>query len=71
MTEAELLAALPGLAFHAALLFCRLGAAVMLLPGLGEAEIPATQRLALGLGLVLALLPVLAPALPPAPARTA
>lgn len=68
MTEAALLAALPGLAFHALLIFCRLGAAVMLLPGIGEAEIPATQRLALGLALVLALLPVLSPALPPAPA---
>lgn len=66
--EAALLAALPALAFHAALLFCRLGAAVMLLPGIGEAEIPATQRLALGLGLVLALLPALSPALPPPPA---
>ncbi len=66
--DAALLAGLPGLAFHAALLFCRMGAAVMLLPGLGEAEIPATLRLTLALGLVLALLPPLAPGLPDLPA---
>jgi flagellar biosynthetic protein FliR len=52
------------LAFHAVLVFARLGAAVMLLPGLGEVEIPAMLRLALGLGLVFALLPVVAPGLP-------
>lgn len=67
MSDAALLAALPGLAFHAVLVLARLGAAVMLLPGIGEAEIPATQRLALAVGLVLALLPVLSPALPPLP----
>ena len=66
--DAALLAALPSLAFQAVLLFCRLGAAVMLLPGLGEAEIPPMLRLALGLGLVLALLPALAPGLPAMPA---
>jgi len=65
--DMALLGALPALAFHAALVFCRLGAAVMLLPGLGETEIPAMQRLALGLLLVLALTPVLHPGLPPLP----
>jgi flagellar biosynthetic protein FliR len=65
--DAALLAALPGLAFHAVLVFCRLGAAVMLLPGIGEAEIPPMLRMALGLGLVLSLLPVLAPELPAMP----
>lgn len=69
MTEAdaELIRALPGLAFQAVLLFARLGAAVMLLPGLGEQEIPPTVRLALGLAMLALLLPVLAPGLPPAP----
>jgi len=69
MTPAEsaLLAALPGLAFQAALLFARLGAAAMMLPGLGEADVPANIRLGLALGLVLLLLPVLAPTLPPLP----
>jgi len=65
--DMALLASLPALAFQAALLFCRLGAAVMLLPGLGEQEIPATLRLALGVVLVPLLLPVLGPALPAAP----
>jgi flagellar biosynthetic protein FliR len=65
--DAALLAALPGLAFHAALILCRMGAAVMLLPGIGEAEIPAMLRMALAVGLVFALLPVLSPGLPPLP----
>lgn len=66
MTEQDtaLLQALPALALQAALLFCRLGAAVMLLPGLGEQEVPTTLRLGLGMALMLALLPVLAPLLP-------
>jgi flagellar biosynthetic protein FliR len=62
-----LLEALPGLAFHAVLLFCRLGGAVMLLPGIGEAEVPATLRLTLAIALVMLLLPVLAPGLPAMP----
>lgn len=61
------LAELPVLAFQAVLLFARLGAAVMLLPGLGEQEVPATIRLGLGCGLVLLLMPALAPGLPAAP----
>ncbi|MBI0535398.1 type III secretion protein [Roseomonas sp. KE2513] len=67
MTEAELLAALPSLAFQAVLILARLGAAAMILPGLGESDVPAPVRLALALGLVPLLLPVLAPALPGAP----
>lgn len=67
MEPAGLLAALPLLAFQAMLAFARLGAAAMLLPGLGEQEVPAPVRLGLGLGLVLLLLPALAPGLPAAP----
>ena len=67
MTEEVLLQQLPTLAFQAVLLFARLGATAMLLPGLGEQEVPATLRLGLGLALVPLLLPVLAPALPPVP----
>ena len=67
MDETGFLAALPVLAFQAMLVFARLGAAVMVLPGLGEEEVPATIRLGLGLGLVVLLLPGLAPALPAAP----
>ena len=68
MTEADwdLLRALPALSFQAVLIFARLGAAVMLLPGIGEQEIPPI-RLALGLALLALLLPVLAPDLPAAP----
>lgn len=62
MTEA-----LPLLAFQAALLFCRIGACCMVLPGIGEGDIPPMLRLALPLALVAALLPVLAPGLPPPP----
>lgn len=67
MSEAELLAALPVLAFQAVVLFARLGAAAMVLPGLGEEEVPATIRLGLGLAVVLLLLPGLAPGLPQPP----
>ncbi len=67
MDEAGLLAALPVLAFQAVLVLARLGAAVMLLPGLGEQEVPGPIRVGLGLGLVLLLMPVLAPGLPAAP----
>lgn len=58
---------LPLLAFQAVLLFARLGAAVMLLPGFGEQEVPGPIRLGLGLGLVVLLMPALAPGLPAAP----
>jgi len=69
MTDADwaLVNALPTLAFQAALVFARLGAAVMLLPGLGEQDIPPTIRLSLGLALLALLLPGLLPGLPPAP----
>ena len=62
-----LLQTLPALAFQAVLVFARMGAAVMLLPGLGEAEIPAPIRLAIGVALALLLLPILAPGLPATP----
>jgi flagellar biosynthetic protein FliR len=69
MTDADLalLQSLPALAFQAVLVFARLGAAVMLLPGLGEEEVPATLRLGLGLALMGLLFPLVAPGLPPAP----
>jgi flagellar biosynthetic protein FliR len=67
MTEAEWLAALPDMVFRALLMLARIGAVVMLMPGLGEQEIPANIRLGLGLALVMVLYPVLSPALPAAP----
>ena len=67
MTEAEWLAALPDMVFRALLMLARIGAVVMLMPGLGEQEIPANIRLGLGLALVMVLYPVLSPSLPAAP----
>lgn len=68
MTDADLLAALPGLAFALGLVLCRVGAVVMLLPGLGEVEAPAMVRAGLALGLSLLLLPGVAPLVPAVPA---
>ncbi len=52
--------------FAAGLVFARLGAIVMLIPGIGETFIPPRIRLAFALALTLMLLPVVgrAPALP-------
>ncbi len=54
---AALLAALPGWAFTFMLVLCRCGAAVMLMPALGEMELPATIRIGLTLSLVILVLP--------------
>lgn len=43
--------------YGALLVFCRLGAAFMLMPGLGEAQIPARARLVVALAVSLALTP--------------
>lgn len=67
MIQAALPEQLPTLAFQAVLVFARLGATVMLLPGLGEQEVPAPVRMALGLALVTLALPSLLLELPPAP----
>jgi flagellar biosynthesis protein FliR len=54
--------------FTIALLFARVGAMVMLLPGFGEATIPPRVRLAFALMLSVALAPVIGASLPRAPA---
>ena len=64
---AELLAQLPGWAFAAMLLVARLGSACMLMPGIGEAELPMTVRAGFVLVLTILLLPVLAPDMPAVP----
>jgi flagellar biosynthetic protein FliR len=61
------LAGLPALAFVFALVLCRTSAAVMLLPGVGEAELPATIRAGFALSLSLLLTPVVAPLMPDEP----
>lgn len=67
MDDAALLASLPGLAFAFVLVLSRAGFAVMLLPGLGETEIPAVVRAGLAVALTAVLLPGVAPLAPPAP----
>jgi flagellar biosynthetic protein FliR len=49
------------------LLFCRLGAIVMLIPGIGEGFIPPRIRLAFAFVMALALFPVIGSAIPPIP----
>ena len=58
---------LPIYGFGLILVFCRLGAACMLLPGLGEAELPSTIRLAIAFAFTALVLPVLLPEIQPPP----
>jgi flagellar biosynthetic protein FliR len=62
-----LLATLPAWAFAFVLVMARVGAAIMLLPGLGEAEPPAMLRLGLALGVTALLVPGIAPSIPAVP----
>ena len=68
-SEAALLAKLPGWAFMFALVLCRAGAMCMLVPGFGEAEVPAMIRAGFAMMLTVLLLPVLLPILPAPPAN--
>ncbi len=69
MTEADaaLLARLPQFAFAFVLVLARTSAACMLIPGIGEAELPMMVRAGFALALTAVLLPVLVPELPPMP----
>jgi flagellar biosynthesis protein FliR len=58
---------LPGQAFVYLLLFMRIGAILMLMPGLGEQMIPANMRLAFALAFTLVVFPLLSPVMPAAP----
>ncbi len=62
---------LPALTFSYLLLVCRIGAAVALLPGLGEAELPANTKVGVALAVAALLWPALESALPPPPADPA
>jgi flagellar biosynthetic protein FliR len=53
--------------YAAGLLFCRLGAIVMLIPGIGEGFIPPRIRLSFAFVMGLCLFPVIAPNIPPVP----
>ncbi len=61
---------LPANIFAAALVFARLGSALMLLPGIGEVYVSPRLRLVLALGITLVATPVIAPSLPRLPAGT-
>ncbi len=63
--------ALPLQVFGAGLVFARVGALVMLLPGVGETSVPTQIRLAFALLLALILYPVVRERLPPVPADLA
>jgi len=67
LDDAALLTALPGWAFAFALVLSRTGMAVMLLPGLGEAEPPPVVRAGLTLALTVLLVPAVAPLVPAVP----
>ena len=59
--------ALPVQVYGAGLIFSRVGALVMFLPGVGESAVPAAIRLAFAFALTLVLYPLLAAGLPPTP----
>ncbi len=67
MVATTLLAGLPTWAFGFALVLARTSAAVMLLPGLGEADPPAMVRAGLAVALSALLLPAALPLMPPLP----
>ena len=58
---------LPAWAFAFALLLARVGCACMLLPGIGEIELPMMIRAGFALAFTVLLLPLVAPLVPPAP----
>lgn len=62
---------LPGQVFAFMLVFARLGAAIMLLPGIGESFVYARVRLGLALAVSLLILPLVQPTLPAMPAAPA
>ena len=64
----EITALLDAHAFGFVLVLCRVGCAAMLLPGIGEAELPLSARLAIALALTVLLLPAVQPGLGTTPA---
>lgn len=65
--DAALLAALPAWSFAFVLVMTRVGAAITLLPGIGEAQPPALVRVGIALGVTILLLPAIAPSVPQVP----
>lgn len=67
--DATLLANLPDQAFAFALLLARIGCACMMLPGIGEAELPAMLRAGFAVAISALLLPAISPLVPAIPAN--
>lgn len=67
MTDADLVASLPSLVFALALVLCRVGMVIMLMPGLGEIEAPPMIRVGLSLGVAILLLPNVSSRVPAIP----
>jgi flagellar biosynthetic protein FliR len=65
--DAAFLSGLPGWAFDFVLLLARISATIMVIPALGEQQIPPLMRAGIALALTLLLLPILAPELPHPP----
>jgi flagellar biosynthetic protein FliR len=65
--DVALLSTLPAWAFAFVLVTARIGAAMSLLPGLGESEPPVIVRIGLALGMTALLLPGIAPVVPKVP----
>ena len=65
--DMSLLVALPAWAFAFVMVLARLSAAIMVMPALGEADIPATVRAGIAVALSLLLLPLVAPLVPAVP----
>ncbi len=65
--DAALVQMLPAIAFQAMLVLARIGGAVMLLPGLGEAALPPMVRAEVAVAFTALLFPLLLPGLPAAP----
>jgi flagellar biosynthetic protein FliR len=59
--------ALPAEVYGAGLVFCRVGALIMLIPGIGESSVPPRIRLGLALILTLAFYPLLRAGMPAVP----
>jgi len=62
---------LPAWTFGFLLVLCRVGAAVLVLPGFGEAEVPVTVKAAIALAFAAIIWPAVAPSLPPPPGDAA
>ncbi len=65
--EAAMLATLPAWAFAFVLVMTRVGAAMTLLPGLGDAKPPTLVRVGIALGVTILVLPAIEPSVPKVP----